>query len=121
MAHNAGVARAPARWKHGADAMALMSSRTWNEWIAEYALSHQHPANRWCHSIGIPMIALSILLSPLSLVAGLRLVPVLLFVVGWTFQFVGHAYERKPPEFVKDWRFLFVGLRWWFAKIKGRV
>jgi uncharacterized membrane protein YGL010W len=28
-----------------------------------------------------------------------------LFVVGWVFQFVGHAYERKPPEFLKDWRF----------------
>ena len=46
---------------------------------------------------------------------------VALFVVGWIFQFVGHAYERKPPEFVKDWRFLFVGLRWWLAKIQGRA
>jgi len=44
-----------------------------------------------------------------------------LFVAGWIFQFVGHAYERKPPEFLKDWRFLFVGLRWWLAKIRGRA
>jgi uncharacterized membrane protein YGL010W len=35
-----------------------------------------------------------------------------LFVVGWIFQFVGHAFEGKPPEYFKDWRFLFVGLRW---------
>jgi uncharacterized membrane protein YGL010W len=101
--------------------MALMSTRTWDDWIAEYSLSHQHPKNRFCHSIGIPMIALSIVLAPFLVVAGYWLVPVLLFGVGWVFQFVGHAYERKPPEFMKDWRFLFVGLRWWLAKIQGRA
>ena len=42
------------------------------------------------------------------------------FVVGWIFQFLGHAVEGKPPEFFKDWRFLFVGLRWWAAKVSGR-
>lgn len=34
-------------------------------------------------------------------------------VGGWVFQFIGHAAEGKPPEFFRDWRFLFVGLRWW--------
>jgi uncharacterized membrane protein YGL010W len=101
--------------------MALMSPRTWDDWIAEYAQSHQHPANRFCHSIGIPMIALSVLAVPLLVVPGLRWAPIALFGVGWTFQFVGHAYEKKPPEFVKDWRFLFVGVRWWLAKIQGRA
>ncbi len=38
-----------------------------------------------------------------------------LFVVGWIFQFVGHFFEGKPPEFFKDPRFLLVGLRWWYA------
>jgi uncharacterized membrane protein YGL010W len=42
-------------------------------------------------------------------------------VLEWVFQFVGHAFERKPPEFFKDWRFLFVGLRWWAAKLRGKV
>jgi uncharacterized membrane protein YGL010W len=101
--------------------MALMSTRSWNDWISEYSLAHQHPKNRFCHSIGIPMIALSILLLPLVFVRGYWAVPLLLFGVGWVFQFVGHAYERKPPEFVKDWRFLFVGLRWWLAKVQGRA
>jgi uncharacterized membrane protein YGL010W len=101
--------------------MALMSTRSWDDWIIEYAQSHQHPINRLCHSIGIPMIALSLVLLPFALVAGHGYVPAALFVVGWIFQFVGHAYERKPPEFMKDWRFLFVGLRWWLAKMKGRV
>jgi uncharacterized membrane protein YGL010W len=102
--------------------MALFSTRSWDEWIGEYARSHQHPANRLCHTIGIPLIALSVPLFAAAVVArGLWPLPVTLFVVGWVFQFVGHAYERKPPEFLKDWRFLFVGLRWWIAKLRGRA
>ena len=46
---------------------------------------------------------------------------VALWVAGWTLQFLGHAVEGKPPEFFRDWRFLFVGLRWWVAKLRGRV
>jgi uncharacterized membrane protein YGL010W len=42
-------------------------------------------------------------------------------VVGWVFQFIGHAFEGKPPEFLKDWRFLFVGLSWWLAKLAGKA
>jgi len=105
--------------------MALMTSRTarsGDDWVREYALSHQHPVNRRCHTIGIPMIALSIPLLVLAIpVRGLWPVALALFVVGWILQFVGHAYEGKPPEFLKDWRFLLVGLRWWLAKIRGRV
>jgi uncharacterized membrane protein YGL010W len=37
------------------------------------------------------------------------------------FQFVGHAFEGKPPEFFHDWRFLLVGARWWMAKMRGRA
>jgi uncharacterized membrane protein YGL010W len=96
--------------------------RTSEEWIAQYAESHQHPVNRMLHTIGIPMIALSL---PLFAVAyareGFWPVPTALFVVGWIFQFVGHGFEGKPPEFFKDPRFLFVGLRWWFAKMRGRA
>jgi uncharacterized membrane protein YGL010W len=99
-----------------------MSSRSWQDWIAEYALAHQHPTNRACHTIGIPMIAVAVILLAASLFAhGLWPAGVALFVVGWIFQFVGHAYERKPPEFLKDWRFLFVGLRWWLAKLRGKA
>jgi uncharacterized membrane protein YGL010W len=45
----------------------------------------------------------------------------LLFVAGWVLQFIGHWFEGEPPEFFKDWRFLFVGLRWWLAKISGKA
>jgi uncharacterized membrane protein YGL010W len=78
--------------------------------------------NRWCHTLGIPLIALSL---PLALVAifvdRLWPVPLTMFLLGWALQFIGHAFEGKPPEFFHDWRFLFVGLRWWIAKIRGRA
>lgn len=93
-----------------------------DQWIAKYARSHQHPVNRLCHTYGIPTILISL---PLF-VAGfffhrLWWYAALLFVAGWILQFVGHAFEGKPPEFFHDWRFLFVGVRWWWAKINGRA
>lgn len=89
--------------------------------MAEYAKSHQHPVNRFCHLLGIPLIALSIPLFGVALVVGgWWILPLVMFVAGWAFQFLGHAFEGKPPEFFKDWRFLFVGLRWWFAKVRGK-
>jgi uncharacterized membrane protein YGL010W len=101
--------------------MALSSDRSYGEWLAQYELSHQHPMNRRCHTVGIPLIVASLVLvipaiwsSPVRWVAGA------LFVVGWALQFIGHAYERKPPEFFKDWRFLFVGVRWWLWKVRTR-
>lgn len=98
----------------------MLGGKPWNEWIDEYSESHQHPVNKLTHTIGIPMIDVSILLVPPAFfISGFWLIPLALFVVGWIFQFVGHAFEGKPPEFFKDWRFLFVGLRWWFKKING--
>jgi uncharacterized membrane protein YGL010W len=100
----------------------MLGGRTNEQWIAQYASSHQHPVNRLCHTIGIPMIAISLLLAiPAFFVAGLWKIALGLFVVGWVFQFIGHAFERKEPEFFHDWRFLLVGLRWWLAKIQGKA
>ena len=97
-------------------------ARTNKEWIAQYAESHQHPINRTLHTFGIPMIALSLPLFAVAwAVEGWWSVPLSLFIVGWILQFVGHAFEGKPPEFFKDPRFLLVGLRWWIAKTRGRA
>ena len=99
-----------------------MLGRPNEEWVAEYAQSHQHPINRLLHTWGIPTIVVSIVL----LIASIFVRPLFvwglsLFIVGWALQFIGHAIERKPPEFFRDWRFLFVGLRWWIAKIRGKA
>jgi|TARA_B110000483_G_scaffold228870_1_gene292278 hypothetical protein len=103
-------------------AMKTFFGRSWADWIAEYAESHQHPKNRLYHSLGIPMIVVSILLLIAGIFSATALwIGILLFLLGWIMQFVGHAYEGKPPEFFRDWRFLFVGLRWWVAKMKGKA
>ncbi len=68
----------------------MLGGKSWDEWIAQYSLSHQHPINRVCHTIGIPLIAVSL---PLFLVAiavpGGWPIPLGLFLVGWLFQFAG--------------------------------
>lgn len=96
--------------------------RTSEEWIAQYGRSHAHPVNRFLHTLGIPMIALSLPLVAVAwFVEGFWVVAASLFVIGWVFQFVGHGIEGTPPEFLNDPRFLFVGLRWWFAKVRGKA
>ncbi len=102
--------------------LAMLGNRTSEQWIAQYTSSHQHPVNRACHTLGIPTILLSLAI----FIAGIfvhRFLPyaAALFVLGWIFQFIGHAFEGKAPEFFHDWRFLFVGVRWWWAKIHGRA
>lgn len=100
----------------------MLGKRTSGEWIAQYATSHQHPVNRLCHTLGIPTILVS-----LAVFAGGFFYHRLLwwafglFLIGWLLQFIGHAFEGKPPEFFHDWRFLFVGVRWWWAKINGKA
>ena len=100
----------------------MMGNRSNEEWVAEYATGHTHPINRACHTIGIPMIAVSVLLALASFFfAGLWKLALALFALGWILQFIGHYYEKKPPEFLKDPRFLLVGLRWWAAKMQGKA
>lgn len=105
----------------------MLGNRTWDQWIAQYATSHQHPVNRFCHTIGIPMILLSLFTAVAAIISAavggvpLGWVALGLFVTGWVFQFIGHAFEGKLPEFFSDWRFLFVGVRWWAAKVRGRA
>lgn len=100
----------------------MLGQRPLDDWIAQYEQSHLNPVNRGCHTVGIPMIAVSLPLFVLAIfVPGFWIVPVGLFVVGWVLQFIGHAFEGKPPEFFSDWRFLLVGFRWWLAKVSRRV
>jgi uncharacterized membrane protein YGL010W len=88
-----------------------------DELVRQYAASHQHRANQVCHMVGIPLILASIAVAA----GGFWRAAAAGWVAGWSLQFIGHAIERKPPEFFKDWRFLFVGLRWWLAKVRGAL
>jgi uncharacterized membrane protein YGL010W len=100
----------------------MLGGRTSDQWIAQYGSSHQHPVNRACHTLGIPLILFSVILFPASFFFHpLWPYALALFLLGWIFQFVGHAFEHKAPEFFHDWRFLFVGVRWWWAKIQGKA
>lgn len=100
----------------------MLAGKSWGKWIQEYSQSHQHPANRFCHTIGIPLIVGSGILFVVALFApNFWLVPLTMFTAGWILQFVGRGFGGKPPEFFRDWRFLFAGLRWWLAKIRVRV
>ncbi len=38
-----------------------------------------------------------------------------LFVVMWILQFIGHHIEGKKPSFLKDLQFLLVGPAWWWV------
>jgi uncharacterized membrane protein YGL010W len=100
----------------------MLGNRTMEEWLAQYSQSHQNPVNRICHTVGIPLIVLSL---PLFVAAfwwkHIWMVALALFAGGWAFQFAGHIFEGKPPEFFSDWRFLLVGTRWWVAKMRGRA
>jgi uncharacterized membrane protein YGL010W len=91
------------------------------DWLERYNASHQHPGNRALHAVGIPMVFIGPVLGIVSIfVPDLRIPALLIFIVGWVLQFVGHWLEGKPPAFFSDWRFLVTGLVWWAKKLLGR-
>lgn len=82
--------------------------------IEEYKAKHQHPINKLTHSIGIPMIVVSLVVVFFNWKVGVGL-----FVVGWIFQFVGHAFEGNMPAFFSNPVFLLVGVQWFLKKLVG--
>lgn len=86
----------------------------WTDLMKNYEADHQDPRNQACHKVGIPLIAASLPIG--ASIVGLPLAAAM-FTTGWTFQFVGHAFEGKKPSFVDDRRYLLVGLLWWLKKV----
>jgi uncharacterized membrane protein YGL010W len=78
--------------------------------IENYKAKHRHPLNRLTHSIGIPMIVIALPLFFVNWRSALGL-----FIVGWIFQFIGHAIEGNQPAFFKNPMYLLVG-PWWLAR-----
>jgi uncharacterized membrane protein YGL010W len=75
--------------------------------MENYKAKHQHPLNRLMHSVGIPMIVISLPLFFFSWRLALAL-----FVVGWILQFVGHAIEGNSPAFFRNPVYLIIGPLW---------
>ncbi|PHQ72003.1 MAG: hypothetical protein COB93_01685 [Sneathiella sp.] len=46
---------------------------------------------------------------------------ILLFVIAWVFQFVGHKIEGKKPSFFKDVQFLLIGPAWLMSFIYRKI
>jgi uncharacterized membrane protein YGL010W len=44
-----------------------------------------------------------------------------IFVVAWIFQFIGHKLEGKKPSFFQDLQFLLIGPMWLLAAIYRRI
>lgn len=83
--------------------------------MENYKEKHQHPLNRLSHSIGIPMIVIS-----LPLFFFIKWYWALaLFVVGWMFQFLGHLIEGNQPAFFKNPMYLLAGPMWIVQRIAG--
>ena len=78
--------------------------------LANYKAKHQHPLNKLMHNVGIPLIVASLPLFLFNWRWALGL-----FIVGWIFQFVGHAIEGNQPAFFKNPMYLLVG-PWWLAR-----
>src|SRR5678815_3819180 len=102
--------------------MTSTRGRTSEQWIAQYAASHQHPVNRFCHTLGIPFIVISIAWFAIAWITSAPLLlPVTLFLFGWALQFLGHAFECNLPYFFHYSLFLFVALRWLVPKIRAQA
>lgn len=130
------------------------------EWLVEYAESHQNPVNILLHKVCVPLIFWSllgmlagldhwvgrlvlgvvcvvglvfyarlslkifalmvvvILLCERSYAALLQIgfplfwVALLIFVIAWVGQFVGHSIEGRRPSFLQDLQFLLIGPLW---------
>ena len=53
--------------------------------------------------------------------AGLLVVSVIVFVLAWIGQFIGHTIEGKRPSFLEDIRFLLIGPLWLLAFVYKRL
>ena len=80
-----------------------------------YRERHQHPVNNVLHFVGIPLIAISVVILFFRWRLGLAL-----FALGWILQFLGHAIEGKAPAFFSSPRYFLVGPLFFLKKLSSR-
>jgi len=88
---------------------------TMAEFVDKYRRDHQHPVNKATHTVGIPLVVVSLPIFFFNWKLALTL-----FIVGWILQFIGHAFEGKKPSFMSNPVYLFIGPVWWIKKILKR-
>jgi uncharacterized membrane protein YGL010W len=81
-----------------------------DSFVGNYKSKHRHPLNRLSHTIGIPLIVISLPLFFFNWRGALAL-----FIGGWILQFVGHAIEGNQPAFFRNPVYLLVG-PWWLVR-----
>ena len=86
-----------------------------DSFIENYRLKHQHPLNKLCHAIGIPLITIS---WPLFLFKWRW--ALVFFVIGWVLQFAGHAIEGNRPAFFQNPIYFLIG-PWWLVQRAARA
>jgi len=75
-------------------------------------------------ALGMAVISV-IMLGIVQLLAGLPIplwvTCLVIFVVAWIFQFIGHKLEGKKPSFFQDLQFLLIGPMWLLAALYRRA
>ena len=87
-----------------------------DSFVENYKAKHTHPLNKLTHSIGIPMIVVSLPLFLFNWRWALGL-----FIVGWILQFVGHAIEGNQPAFFRNPIYLLVGPLWLLCRAAAAI
>lgn len=84
--------------------------------VDNYKSQHQHPLNRLCHTIGIPLIVVSL---PLFFFRWRW--ALVLFGTGWVLQFIGHAIEGNRPAFLQNPIYFFIGPVWFVRRAAAAI
>src|SRR5690349_1117031 len=87
-----------------------------SDFLTNYKSKHQHALNRLSHSIGIPLLLVSLLI----LFFNWRWAEAI-FVFGWILQFLGHAIEGNQPAFFKNPIYLLVGPLWLLRRVSSAI
>jgi len=100
----------------------LLDMETLQNYFKQYEASHQHKLNRLFHALGIPLIVISLLAMIFMPAQRIFLsFAWVAFILGWIFQFVGHAFERSWPEFMRNPIFLLIGPLYFLNKIFKKI
>ena len=118
--------------------------KSMQNWLDEYGESHQNPLNKKILWICVPAIMILLYYIRLSLVMAVGMfiigfallagnsyidtnfetplwkTSLIIFVVAWIGQFIGHKIEGKKPSFFQDLQFLLIGPAWLLSFIYNK-